>query len=171
MTAENTVIPVDFTRRRRDATGDTRQLFTIKEVGDRCGLPGPVIMQLVPRTWTPRGWMYTAEQVDAAIAAAHRLRREREARRAAAPLTGDQYVETLILTCEGCRREQSIDDPAYAHWLHVDEIDSSAAPPGPGADYCPHCVIPCPDCTGRPDDLCETCWTTGRVPGPRWPRK
>lgn len=164
MTAENTVIPVDFTRRRRDATGQTRQLFTIKEVGDRCGLPGPVIMQLVPRTWTPRGWMYTAEQVDAAIATAHRLRREREARRAATPTASDYSV---TVTCQGCRATQNSDDQAYAHWLHVDEPDSSTAPPEPGADYCPRCVVPCPDCAGRPDEWCETCWNTGRVPAPR----
>ena len=35
-------------------------LFTIKEVGDACGLPQPVVAQLVPRTWTDAGWMYTA---------------------------------------------------------------------------------------------------------------
>jgi hypothetical protein len=38
-------------------------LFTVKEVGDACGLPQPVVAQLVPRTDTDAGWMYTAEQL------------------------------------------------------------------------------------------------------------
>jgi hypothetical protein len=32
-------------------------------VGDACRLPGLVIAQLVPRTWTDSGWMYTAGQL------------------------------------------------------------------------------------------------------------
>lgn len=49
-------------------------LHTIKEVVEACGLPGPVIMQLCPRTWTDQGWMYTTEQLAEAvvIAAEHR---------------------------------------------------------------------------------------------------
>jgi hypothetical protein len=56
------------------------RLYTIKEVGDACGLPGPVIMQLTPRTWIDgAGWMYTAEQLRAAVVIADDLRRERAA--------------------------------------------------------------------------------------------
>jgi hypothetical protein len=56
------------------AASGSAQLFTIKQVGDACGLPHPVIMQLVPRTWTEAGWMYTNEQLLAAIAIADNLR-------------------------------------------------------------------------------------------------
>jgi hypothetical protein len=49
MAAENTVISMDFARRRRDEARGASRLFSIKEVGDHCGLPGSVIMQLVPR--------------------------------------------------------------------------------------------------------------------------
>jgi len=49
--------------------------FTIKDVGDACGLPGPVIAQLVPRTWVDgAGWMYTGEQVAEAVRVAANLR-------------------------------------------------------------------------------------------------
>jgi hypothetical protein len=49
--------------------------FTIKDVGDACGLPGPVIAQLVPRTWVDGvGWMYTGEQVAEAVRVAANLR-------------------------------------------------------------------------------------------------
>jgi hypothetical protein len=67
---------MEFARRRRD---EASRLFSIKEVGDHCGLPGPVIMQLVPRTWTDQGWMYTGEQLRASIRVAENLRRRREA--------------------------------------------------------------------------------------------
>ena len=66
---------LDAHRRRAEP-----QLFTVKQVGDACGLPGPVIMQLVPRTWTTAGWMYTTEQLHEAIAIAENLRRERTER-------------------------------------------------------------------------------------------
>ncbi|MBP1823168.1 hypothetical protein J3E61_006804 [Mycobacterium sp. OAE908] len=50
--------------------------FTIKDVGAACGLPGPVIAQLVPRTWVDGvGWMYTGEQVAASIVLGENLRR------------------------------------------------------------------------------------------------
>lgn len=60
------------------------QLYTIKDVAEVCGLPGPVIMQLVPRTWTDDGWMYTGDQLAAAVAIATSLRGEH----AAAQLAG-----------------------------------------------------------------------------------
>ena len=67
--------PLDKARRRR--TSGPAQLFTIKKIGDTCGLPHPVIVQLVARTWTSAGWMYAAEQLRAAITVADSLRRER----------------------------------------------------------------------------------------------
>jgi hypothetical protein len=66
-------------RARRDGAADPVRLYTIKDVGDVCGLPGPVIMQLVPRTWTDAGWMYTAAQLEAAVAIADELRNGRAA--------------------------------------------------------------------------------------------
>jgi hypothetical protein len=53
------------------------RLYSIAEVGAACGLPGPVIMQLVPRTWTDAGWMYTAEQLDESVTVAADIRRRR----------------------------------------------------------------------------------------------
>ena len=53
--------------------------YTIAAVSEACGLPGPVIMQLVPRTWTAAGWQYTGEQIDLAVRIAADLRRARAA--------------------------------------------------------------------------------------------
>lgn len=70
----DTPIQIDTwrSRRRKDAG-----LFTIKDVGDACGLPQPVVSQLVPRTWTEAGWMYTAEQLGYALQIAPQLREGR----------------------------------------------------------------------------------------------
>lgn len=46
--------------------------LTIADVGAACGLPQPVIAQLVPRTWTADGWMYTPAQLEEAVRIAHR---------------------------------------------------------------------------------------------------
>lgn len=54
-------------------------LFTIKQVADACGLPQPVVAQLVPRTWTEAGWMYTAEQMAYAVQIAPDVREGRSA--------------------------------------------------------------------------------------------
>ena len=53
------------------------RLYTIRDVAATCGLPAAVIMQLVPRTWTAHGWMYTREQVIAAVEIAGELRTPR----------------------------------------------------------------------------------------------
>lgn len=61
---------LDSFRRRKAATpmsGEHAQLFTIADVADACGLPQPVVAQLVPRTWTDAGWMYTADQLQFAV--------------------------------------------------------------------------------------------------------
>lgn len=52
--------------------------LTIKDVADACGLPQPVIAQLVPRTWTAQGWMYTPAQRDEAIRTASALRQDHQ---------------------------------------------------------------------------------------------
>lgn len=58
-------------------------VLTIKDVADACGLPQPVIAQLVPRTWTDAGWMYTPEQLQTAIDTARTIRaRSADVRRA-----------------------------------------------------------------------------------------
>ena len=51
-------------------------MFTIKDSADACGLPQPVIAQVVPRTWTDEGWMYTKAQMQASVGIAADLRRE-----------------------------------------------------------------------------------------------
>jgi hypothetical protein len=78
---EGTVTALYRWRARREEAARTAALYTIKDVGDACGLPGPVIMQLVPRSWTCAGWMYSAEQRDAAVAIAADLRRDLAAHR------------------------------------------------------------------------------------------
>lgn len=47
--------------------GEPNRLFTIADVAKACSLPQPVVAQLVPRTWTEDGWMYTAEQLRRAV--------------------------------------------------------------------------------------------------------
>lgn len=49
-------------------------MLTIKDVADACGLPQPAIAQLVPRTWTAKGWMYTPNQRVEAIKIAAQMR-------------------------------------------------------------------------------------------------
>ena len=57
-------IPIDSWRNRRQVRRPRAAgLFTIDQVADACRLPQPVVAQLVPRTWTDAGWMYTAEQL------------------------------------------------------------------------------------------------------------
>lgn len=160
MAAENTVISMDFARRRRDEAREASRLFTIKEVGDHCGLPGPVIMQLVPRTWTPAGWMYTGEQVRASIAVAEDLRRRREA---ASPVAlRSDPIDALI--CDGCGEVVSADSSSWAGWLNVVEPDSSVGGDPLGRDYCPQCLVACPACGGESTaELCEMCCGAGRV--------
>lgn len=51
--------------------------LTVADVAKACGLPQPVIAQLVPRTWTAAGWMYTDAQRQAAIEIAEDLRSAR----------------------------------------------------------------------------------------------
>jgi hypothetical protein len=60
---------------RATLTSRITEAVTIAQVGRACGLPAGVIMQLVPRTWTPAGWMYTAAQLAAASDIAAGLRR------------------------------------------------------------------------------------------------
>jgi hypothetical protein len=56
-----------------DTTG---AVYTIKDVAAACRLPGPVIAQLVPRTWVDGvGWMYSGEQVAASVVLGKNLRR------------------------------------------------------------------------------------------------
>lgn len=53
---------------------DSAAVFTVKDVADACGLPQCVVAQLVPRTWTPEGWMYTGDQREAAMSLAEEFR-------------------------------------------------------------------------------------------------
>jgi hypothetical protein len=63
--------------RRRVRQLQAAGLFTIKEVADACGLPQPVVAQLVPRTWTDAGWMYTADALAYAVQIAPDVREGR----------------------------------------------------------------------------------------------
>ena len=52
---------------RDNATSEkTGPHLTIADVAAACGLPQPVIAQLVSRTWTKDGWLYTEAQRDEA---------------------------------------------------------------------------------------------------------
>ncbi|MGH3580120.1 MAG: hypothetical protein ACRDUB_00925 [Mycobacterium sp.] len=64
---------IDFPAGRR-GRAPSEATFTIKDVADACGLPQPAIAQLVSRTWTDAGWMYTAEQMQEAVEQAKDLR-------------------------------------------------------------------------------------------------
>lgn len=56
--------------RRLKAAG----LLTIKDISDASGLPQPVVAQLVPRTWTDAGWMYTPDALAYAVKIAPKVR-------------------------------------------------------------------------------------------------
>jgi hypothetical protein len=56
-------------------TDGEQELFTVKQFAEACGLPQPVVAQLVPRTWTEDGGMYTQAQLELAIQTAIDLRR------------------------------------------------------------------------------------------------
>lgn len=61
-------ISIDSWRnRRRVRRLKAAGLFTIDQVAAACYLPQPVVAQLIPRTWTEAGWMYTAEQLAYAV--------------------------------------------------------------------------------------------------------
>jgi hypothetical protein len=159
MAAETTVISMDFARRRKGEAHEASRLFSIKEVGDHCGLPGPVIMQLVPRTWTAQGWMYTGEQLRASIGVAEDLRRRREA---VSPIALHDPTDALI--CDGCGEVVSAAGSSRAGWLNVVEPDGSVGGDPLGRDYCPRCLVSCPVCggsdTGGP---CRVCGGAGLV--------
>ena len=78
--------------RRRGSRADQTEYpvgwHTIDEVVAACGLPGPAVMQLVPRTWTDYGWMFTTEQLNASVVIAEELRRGLAAERLADGGTG-----------------------------------------------------------------------------------
>ncbi|WP_261779359.1 hypothetical protein [Rhodococcus erythropolis] len=64
--------------------------FSIKDVSEASGLPQPVIAQLVSRTWTAAGWMYTAAQLQEAVDYASRHRTAQDVSSAAADGTEGQ---------------------------------------------------------------------------------
>lgn len=160
MAAQNALIPLDRGRHRRPA--DLTDLFTIKEVSKACGLPWPVIMQLVPRTWVePVGWLYTDDQINAAIAISEDLQRPSE--------TNAEALREPIhtLSCQRCAALTTVSDATARGWLNVIDPDSSVLADLDGKDYCAQCVMACPSCrTHDSDRPCETCLGTRRVPRP-----
>lgn len=71
--AEGVVLPMHTSRRPTAATN----LFTVKDLAEASGLPQPVIAQLVPRTDTAAGILYTAAQRQYAVDIGHELRSRR----------------------------------------------------------------------------------------------
>jgi hypothetical protein len=67
------VLPFRRAGRGRE-TSTAAALFTVKDVADASGLPQPAIAQLVGRTWTSQGWMFTADQMQRAVDIAAELR-------------------------------------------------------------------------------------------------
>ncbi|AGB26939.1 hypothetical protein Mycsm_06833 (plasmid) [Mycobacterium sp. JS623] len=91
---------------------DDRADYTIKDVSVACGLPGPVIAQLVPRTWVDgAGWMYTGEQVRTSVVLGENLRRFLAWSKAGA------YVR-----CEVCGTKPA-DAVDAARWLLLDDAE------------------------------------------------
>jgi len=72
----------DLAQRRTAAhtrTPDAEVLVTVATVAQACNLPQPVVAQLVPRTWTDNGWMYTTAQLEFAVQIAPEVRAGRYA--------------------------------------------------------------------------------------------
>lgn len=161
MAAQNTVIALDRTRRYHSE--HLSGLFTIKEVSQACGLPGPVIMQLVPRTWVePVGWLYTLDQIREAITISEDLHPPSETNQ-----TEAQRDPIEMLSCARCCVLTAVADARVRGWLNVVEPDSSGPAAWDGKDYCAQCVTRCPSC--RADDsngLCETCFGARKIPRP-----
>ncbi|MDZ4267749.1 MAG: hypothetical protein U1D00_19000 [Mycobacterium sp.] len=84
MESDGDVVVVPLRRRIPDTA--PVELFTIKDVAQACGLPQPVISQLVPHTDTAAGRLYTAEQMRCAVDLADEIRTRN--RRASSPLEG-----------------------------------------------------------------------------------
>lgn len=161
MATQSTLVLPDRTRRHEAA--DLAGLFTIKEVSQASGLPGPVIMQLVPRTWVePVGWLYTRDQISLAVSISEDLRRPAHVDRPEPPR---QPAHTL--SCRRCAALTAVGDAAVRGWLNVIKPDSGGPAAWDGEDYCAQCVMPCPNCRNDDQDrLCETCYGTRRVPRP-----
>jgi hypothetical protein len=107
------------------------ELFDIKQVGEACGLPHAVIAQLVPRTWTEAGWMYSAAQVRAAVDIAARLDSTRETE----PLLPHRDWLS-VLVCSRCGAVAA--DTDAGSWLAAPSGDTAG---GLGCDYCPDCLL------------------------------
>jgi hypothetical protein len=146
-------------------------MLTVKDVGDACGLPGPVIMQWVPRTWVDgHGWMFTPGQLRAAVEIAEDYRRERTA---STSLREHDPTDDAVV-CDGCGAVVSAGDATRAGWLHAVEPDCGVhADPTGRRDYCPACLVSCPTCRGT-DEVCEDCFGAKRIPKSidyRWDRR
>jgi len=88
-----------------------------QQVGDTCGLPHPVIAQLGPRTWTAAGWLYTAEQLRAAVAVGDNLRRAR-----ATNELFPHHDRMDVLVCGGCGAVATVHGTSWPRWLNVVEL-------------------------------------------------
>jgi hypothetical protein len=93
-----------------------------------------VIAQLVPRTWTEAGWMYTAAQVRAAVDIAARLRRT-----SGAEPSLPHRDPLSVLVCSRCGAVAA--DTDAGSWLTAPSGDTAG---GLGCDYCPDCVAAYP---------------------------
>jgi hypothetical protein len=134
------------------------ELFDIKQVGEACGLPHAVIAQLVPRTWTEAGWMYTAAQLRAAVDIAERLRST-----SAVEHSPPQYDPLGVLVRSRCGAVAAETDA----WCWLTAVHDNTAGVL-GCDYCPECVTSCAACQPVPEAsrACTQCADAGRVPRP-----
>lgn len=148
---------IGLARQRRDQAREQTRLYTVTEVSLHCGLPGPVVMQLVDRTWTDQGWMFTSEQLASSVAVAAELHRRNASR---PPTVVQGPIETLM--CDACGAVVTAQDGPRAGWLNTAGPDPEGDPLG--RDYCPHCLVPCPSCTSdHLDPSCEICCGAGKV--------
>jgi hypothetical protein len=119
--SQTTVTRLDRWRRRRGVTARGGAQYTIRDVGAACGLPGPVIAQLVQRTWVDGvGWMYTGEQLRESVSLAENMRKFLEWSKAG-----------VSVRCGHCRATPPDDPIAAARWLLVAEPRPTAC--------CPRC--------------------------------
>lgn len=163
---EFTLIATRSPATRRELAHPTG-LFTVAEVSQACGLPVPVVMQLVPRTWVERvGWLYTRDQIGAAIAISEELGRP-------SPRSASSPREPIeMLCCTRCAALTPAGDARARNWFNLVDPNSVGPAAWDGKDYCAQCVTRCPNCPPAGSDrLCRSCFGTRRVARPPLSRR
>jgi hypothetical protein len=141
-------------------------MFSIAQVSRASGLPQPVIMQWVSRTWVDGvGWVFTVDQFREAVDRAAQWRASRTASQ-----SSPQEDPPEVVVCDGCGGVAVVDAADPQLWLQVVQLHCSVHAHPEGRDYCPDCVVVCPFCAPDTDELCQECFGAGRVPHPGGPR-